>query len=120
MGSDQPCRFPLLDNTGSATNYVKIRVLQQQQITDIRNNASYESVMYLSQDSIQDLQHWRLGLETQQPGKSQWQTNCVSKLQNSKTIRCLQKGLGLKMINLKSLKSLKSFHFQVDNLSTLS
>ena len=30
----------------------------------------------------------------QQPGDLQWQTNCVSNLQNSNTIRCLQKGLG--------------------------
>ena len=35
---------------------VQIRFLQQQQIAAIRNNPSYQSAMYLNQDSIQELQ----------------------------------------------------------------
>ena len=36
---------------------LQIRFLQQQQIRAIRNNLSYQSIMYLNQDSIQELQN---------------------------------------------------------------
>ena len=63
MGSDQPFRFCLLNSTGSATSYAKIRFLHQQQIAVIRNNPSYQSAMYLKQDSIQELQWWFNNIE---------------------------------------------------------
>ena len=42
---------------------LQIRFLQQQQIVAIRNNYSYQSTMYLNQDSIQELQWWFNNLE---------------------------------------------------------
>ena len=36
---------------------LQIKFLQQQQIRTIRNNLSYQSIMYLNQDSIQELQN---------------------------------------------------------------
>ena len=66
----------LISNTGTTLRYVtsllgslcstvqavlpamlQIRFLQQQQIRAIRNNLSYQSIMYLNQDSIQELQN---------------------------------------------------------------
>ena len=66
----------LISNTGTTLQYVtsllgslcstvqavlpamlQIRFLQQQQIRAIRNNLSYQSIMYLNQDSIQELQN---------------------------------------------------------------
>ena len=42
---------------------LQIRFLQQQQIAAIRNNISYQSAMYLNEDSIQQLQWWFNNLE---------------------------------------------------------
>ena len=86
----------------------------------------------------------------QQPGDLQWQTNCVSIHQNSNTITCFQKGLGvysqkvstggqgtlhdsnlhINVLELLAIKldfltfskmfNLKSVHFQVDNMSAFS
>ena len=42
---------------------LQIKFLQQQQIAAIRNNPSYQSAMYLNQDSIQELQWWFNNLE---------------------------------------------------------
>ena len=66
----------LISNTGTTLQYVtsllgslcstvqavlpamlQIKFLQQQQIRAIRNNLSYQSIMYLNQDSIQELQN---------------------------------------------------------------
>ena len=66
----------LISNTGTTLQYVtsllgslcstvqavlpamlQIRFLQQQQIRAIRNNLSYQSIMYLNQESIQELQN---------------------------------------------------------------
>ena len=86
----------------------------------------------------------------QQPGDLQWQTNCVSNLQKSNTIRCLQEGLvpyyqevsiggqwslqesklhinvlevlaiKLAFLTFSKMLDLKSIHFQVENMSALS
>ena len=42
---------------------LQIRFLQQQQIAAIRKNPSYQSAIYLNQDSIQELQWWFNNLE---------------------------------------------------------
>ena len=42
---------------------LQIRFLQQQQIEAIRNNSSYQSVIHLNHDSIQELQWWFNNLE---------------------------------------------------------
>ena len=64
------------------------RFLQQQQMVAIRNNPFYRSTVYLNEDSIQELQWWFNNLDICN-GKL-----IVFNLQNSNTIRCLQKGLG--------------------------
>ena len=82
-----------------------------------------------------------------QPGDLQWQTYCVSYLQNTNTIRCIQKGLGiycqkvatglqwtlqesnihinvlellvikLALLMFSKMFNFKLVHFQVDNMS---
>ena len=57
MGSDQPFRFSLLNRTGSAISYATNQVFTETANSSyIRNNYSYQSAMYLNQDSTQELQ----------------------------------------------------------------
>ena len=83
MGSDQPCRFSLLDSTGSATSYTATK------------NSSYKKQSLLPVGDVSEPGFYS-GTEivVQQPEDLQGQTKYVSNLQNSNTIRSFQKGLG--------------------------
>ena len=63
IGCDLPCRFSLFNSTGVLPGMLQIRFLQEQQIADLRKNPSYQSAMYLNQDSIQELKWWFNNLE---------------------------------------------------------
>ena len=90
IGSDQPFRFSLLSSTGSATSYATNRVF-----TKTVNN-SYKKQLLLPVCNVSEPGLYSgTAMVVQQPGDLQWQSNCVSNLQNSNTIRCLQKGLGV-------------------------
>ena len=89
MGSDQPFRFSLLNSTGSATSYAT------NQVFTTAANSSYEKKPLLPVCNISEPGFYSgIAMVVQQPGDLQWQTNCVSNLENNDTIRCLQKGLG--------------------------
>ena len=89
MGSDQPCRFSLLNSTGSASSYAA------NQVFTTTANSSYKKQSLLSVCNVSELGFYSgTTMVVQQPGDLQWQTNCVSSLQNSNTIRYLLKGLG--------------------------
>ena len=88
MGSERPFRFSLLNSTDSATSYATNQVFTTAANSSYKKNPSYQSAMYLNQDSLQELQWWFNNQEICN-GKL-----IVSNLQNSDTIRCLQKGLG--------------------------
>ena len=63
IGCDLPCSFCLFNSTGVLLGMLQIRFLQEQQIADLRKNPSYQSAMYLNQDSIQELKWWFNNLE---------------------------------------------------------
>ena len=64
--SNQPFRFSFLNSTGSATSYAANQVFTTTANRSYKNNSSYQSAMYLNQDSIQELQWcsttWRLAM----------------------------------------------------------
>ena len=89
VGSDQPFRFSLLNSTGSATSYAT------NQVFTTAANGSYKKKSLLPVCNVSEPVFYSgIAMVVQQPGDLQWQINCVSNLQNSDTIRCLQKGLG--------------------------
>ena len=142
MESDQPFRFSLLNSTGSATSYAT------NQVFTATANSSYKkrivlTVCYISEPGL----YSGTAILVQQPGDLQWQTNCVSNLQNNNTTRCLQKGergcivckcqqgvsglsrsrnsiellaIKLSLLTFSKMFNLKSIHFQVDKMSALS
>ena len=63
IGCDLPCRFSLFNSTGVLPGMLQVRFLQEQQIADLRKNPSYQSAMYLNQDSLQELNWWFNNLE---------------------------------------------------------
>ena len=145
MGSNQPFRFYLLNSTGSATSYAK------DQVFTTTANRSYKKQFLLPVCNTSEPRFYsRTAMVVQQPGDLQWQTNCVSNLQKSNTIRCLQEGLvayyqevstggqwslqesklhinvlevlaiKLAFLTFPKMLDLKSIHFQVENMSALS
>ena len=74
MESDQCCRFSLLDSTGSATIYAATA------------NSSWKKESFLPVWNVSEPGFYSgIAMVVQQPGDLQWQTNCVSNLQNSNT-----------------------------------
>ena len=145
MGSNQPFRFYLLNSTGSATSYAT------DQVFTTTANRSYKKQFLLPVCNTSEPRFYsRTAMVVQQPGDLQWQTNCVSNLQKSNTIRCLQEGLvayyqevstggqwslqesklhinvlevlaiKLAFLTFPKMLDLKSIHFQVENMSALS
>ena len=89
MGSGQPFRFPLLNSTASATSYAT------NQLFVTTSNRSYKKQILLPVCNVSEPGIYSgTAMAVQQPGDLQWQIDCVCNLQNSNTIRCLQKGLG--------------------------
>ena len=148
MGSDQPCRFSLLDSTGSATSYAANQVFT----TTAYSSNKKQSLLPVC--NVSEPGFYSRTEMVQQPGDLQWQTNCVSNHQNNNTTKCPQKGLGrgggvlsdkvnrvsyqcsdtqylhISVLELLSIKlallmfskmfNLKSVHFQVNNMSAPS
>ena len=91
MENDQSFRFFFLNSTGSAISYAK------NQIFTIAANSSYKKQSLLPLCNISEPGFYSgTAMVVQQPEYLKWQTNCVSNLQN-----------------------LKSVHFQVKNMSAL-
>ena len=88
-GSHQPFRFSLLNSTGSATSYSTNQVFT----TTANNNHKKQSLLPVCNVSEPGFYSGST-MVVQQPGDLQWQTNCLSNLQNINTMKCLQKGLG--------------------------
>ena len=89
MGSDQPFRFSFLNSTGSTTTYAT------NQVFTTTPNSSYKKQILIPVCNVSKPGLYSgTAMVDQQPGDLQWQINCVSNLQNSNIIRCLQKGLG--------------------------
>ena len=88
-GSHQPFRFSLLNSTGSATSYSTNQVFT----TTANSNHKKQSLLPVCNVSEPGFYSGST-MVVQQPGDLQWQTNCLSNLQNSNTMKCLQKGLG--------------------------
>ena len=89
-GSCQPFRFSLLNSTGSATSY------STNQVFTTTANSSYKNQTLLPVCNVSEPGLYSgTPMVVQQPGDLQWQINCVPNFQNSNTIRCLQKGLGV-------------------------
>ena len=88
IGSDQPFRFSLLKNVGSATTYAINQVFTTA-------NSSYKKQSLLPVCNVSEPGFYSgTAMVVQQARDLQWQTNCVSNLPNINTIRCLQKGWG--------------------------
>ena len=124
---------------------VQIRFLQQQQIAAIRSNPSYQSAMYLNQDSIQELQwlfnnldicNWKLiaspiskTVIQSDTSKKGWRAYCQKvstggqwSLQESNLHINVLEVLAIKLtlLTFSKMFSLQSVHFQVDNMSAFS
>ena len=75
LGSDKPCRFSLLNCTGSASSYAAIQVFTT------TANSNYKKQSLLPVCNVSEPGFYS-GTEVvvQQPGDLQWQTSCASNL----------------------------------------